>query len=193
MTKIGALLFAIVLAMPLWAQKNINPRVLGSPKAPLTLVEYASFTCPHCAKFHGEIMPQLKKDFIDSGKVKLIYDDFPLDGLALGVSVMARCIDNDKAYFAFVDQIFKTQQVWAESSDPKGIILKSLGFAGVSQEMAEKCLANKQLVDKINQSRDNAGKLGVHSTPTLMINQKILKYNDYNDLKAQITKLLPKK
>ncbi len=193
MAKILFLVSVLLLAMPVWAQKNINPRVLGNAKAPLTMVEYASFTCPHCAHFHTDIMPQLKKDFIDAGKLKLIYDDFPLDGLALGVSVMARCIDNDNAYFAFVDQIFKTQKNWVESSDPKGVILKSLGFAGVSPEMAEKCLGNKQLVEKINQSRENAVKLGVQSTPTLMINQKIIKYNDYNDLKNQITKLLPKK
>ncbi len=178
---------------PLWAQKNLNPREIGNLKSKVVFTEYASFTCPHCAKFSTEIFPQLKKDFIDTNKIKFVYDDFPLDGLAFAVSALARCIDDNKAYFAMVEHLFKTQEKWAGAQDPKATLFQIFALAGVSGEMAEKCLNNKELLAKLQASRENASKNGVASTPTLMINNKIIKYNDYADLKQQINSALSAK
>src|SRR5262245_61512941 len=91
--------------------------VLGDAKAPITLIEYASFTCPHCAHFHTQILPEIKKKWIDTGKVKLIYRDFPLDQVAAKAAQIAECAPSDR-YFGVVDLIFRGQSQWAAAGDP---------------------------------------------------------------------------
>src|SRR5258706_11399400 len=92
--------------------------VLGNPEAPITIIEYASLTCPHCAEFDKSVLPQIKQTYIDTGKAKLVYRDFPLDATALKASMIARCLPSDR-YFAFIDALFKQQNNWAYSGDPK--------------------------------------------------------------------------
>src|SRR5215204_4287356 len=115
--------------------------VLGDRKAPVTLIEYASFTCPHCAHFHTQILPEIKKKWIDSGKVKLIYRDFPLDQTALKAAQLAECAGKDK-YFGVIDMIFSTPARWAAASDPIGELAKSLRIAGMGDAEVKACLAN---------------------------------------------------
>src|SRR5260370_15987936 len=105
--------------------------VLGDPKAPVTLIEYASFTCPHCAHFATQILPEVKKKWIDSGKVKLIYRDFPLDQTAVKAAQLAECSGKDR-YFAVVDMIFPTQVNWAPPSHPTAHLAKPLRIAGTA-------------------------------------------------------------
>src|SRR6478752_8145503 len=104
--------------------------VLGDAKAAITVIEYASFTCPHCAHFSVTVLPEVKKKWIDSGKVKLIYRDFPLDQTALKAAQLAECAGKDK-YFGVIDMTFETQPKWAVASDPIGELAKSLRIAGM--------------------------------------------------------------
>jgi protein-disulfide isomerase len=147
-------------------------KVLGSDKAPVTIVEYASMTCPHCAHFDETTFPELKKKFIDTGKVRYILREFPLDPLAAAAFMLARCSgekDTDK-YYAMVDTLFRQQQQWAVAKplDPLLAIAKQAGF---TKESFEACLANQKLLDDIQKVRQLAiDKFKVHSTPTFFIN-----------------------
>jgi protein-disulfide isomerase len=143
--------------------------VLGDPKAPITLIEYASFTCPHCAHFHTQILPELKKKWIDTGKVKLIYRDFPLDQTALKAAQLAECAGKDK-YFGVIDVIFSTQAKWAVASDPIGELAKSLRIAGMGDAEVKACLANDAVANGVIADYRGGETLGVNSTPTLFIN-----------------------
>src|SRR5215475_6861258 len=150
---------------------NVQPgdHVLGDPKAPVTLIEYASFTCPHCAHFATQILPVLKKKWIDSGKVKLIYRDFPLDQTAVKAAQLAECAGKDR-YFAVVDMIFATQGTWAAASDPIAELAKALRIAGMGDSEVKACLANDQVANAVIADYRGGETLGVNSTPTLFIN-----------------------
>ena len=92
-------------------------QILGNPDAPVTIIEYASLTCPHCAQFHTEVLPELKERYIDPGKVRLIYRDFPLDQMALAAAALAHCAGPER-YFSMLDVLFETQSNWAQADDP---------------------------------------------------------------------------
>jgi Protein-disulfide isomerase len=148
--------------------------VLGDPKAPITLIEYASFTCPHCAHFGVVVMPDVKKKWIDTGKVKLIYRDFPLDQTALKAAQLAECAGKDK-YFGVVDVIFATQQKWATAADPIAELAKSLRIAGMGDAEVKACLANDAVANGVIADYRGGETLGVNSTPTLFINGEMYK------------------
>ena len=143
--------------------------VLGDPKAPVTLIEYASLTCPHCAHFATQILPEVKKKWIDSGKVKLIYRDFPLDQTAVKAAQLAECSGKDR-YFAVVDMIFSTQSNWAAASDPIAELAKGLRIAGMGDNEVKACLANDKVANEVIADYRGGETLGVNSTPTLFIN-----------------------
>ena len=110
-----ALLFsACAEASPLPTEEALKERVLGQANAPVTIIEYSSLSCPHCAQFHNNVLPKLKKNYIDTGKVKLVYRDFPLGGPAYIAAMMARCAKPDR-YFQFLDVLFRDQANWARS------------------------------------------------------------------------------
>jgi protein-disulfide isomerase len=149
--------------------------VIGADNAPVTMIEYASMTCGHCAAFHKETFPKLKTQYIDTGKVRFIFREFPLDPLAAGGFMLARCAGNDNKdrYFALVDTLFHQQKDWVVQKPlpPLQGIAKQ---AGLSEQAFEQCLANQQVLDGIEQVRQRAAdKLGVNSTPTFFINGKI--------------------
>jgi protein-disulfide isomerase len=135
----------------------------------VVLIEYASFTCPHCAHFHTQILPALKTKWIDSGKVKLVYRDFPLDQVAAKAAQLAECVGKDR-YFAVVDMIFRGQGSWAAAADPIGALTTSLRIAGVSDNEARACLANDSVANAVVADYRGGETLGVSSTPTLFIN-----------------------
>jgi protein-disulfide isomerase len=147
----------------------MSERVLGDPNAPITILEYSSMTCPHCADFHAKTLPQLKKDYIDTGKAKLVFRDFPFDRAALQASMLARC-SNPERYFGFIDVLFKSQDKWARASDPAKALAQTGKLAGVGDEQFSACMANEALANKLIERRIEAEKkYGVESTPTFVI------------------------
>ncbi len=150
--------------------------VLGSDKAPVTIIEYASMTCPHCAHFSETTFPQLKKQYIDTGKVRFIFREFPFDKLAAAAFMLARCAEkngggSDK-YMAVVETLFAKQDDWVNDHPlaPLETIAKQFGF---TDESFKACLTNQKVLDGIQTVRDRAvEKLGVNSTPTFFINGK---------------------
>lgn len=149
---------------------------LGEATAPNTVIEYSSMTCPHCARFHRDVLPDLKKKYIDTGKVLYIIREFPLDNLAFAASMLARCAGPEK-YFPFVEVLFEKQQEWAfGEGDPVPRLFKMAQQAGFTKESFEKCLKDQKLLDGITAVRKRAHeKFGVNSTPTLFVNGKLLK------------------
>ena len=151
---------------------RLQDMVLGKAEAPVTIIEYASLTCPHCAAFHADVLPALKTEYIDTGKVKLIFRDFPLDQLAFAGAVLARCGGPEK-YYTYLNVLFAQQRQWAGSPDPKAALTQIGRLGGVSAEQFDKCLADKPLGDYILNSRlEGNQKFNVNSTPTLIINGK---------------------
>ncbi len=160
----------------LMAPGPLPEMALGSPDAPNTIVEYASMTCPHCAQFQTTVLPQLKTKYIDTGKVRYILREFPLDNLAVAAFMLARCAGDDR-YFPMIDALFATQENWAApGSDAKERLLLIARQAGLSKEQFDKCLADKDLFGKIVQIRTTGNeKFQVDSTPTFFVNGKRLK------------------
>jgi protein-disulfide isomerase len=172
----------------------IQPKdhVEGDPNAPITLIEYASFTCPHCAHFNTVELPEIKKKWIDTGKVKLVYRDFPLDETAARAAELAQCAGNDK-YFAVVDMIFRGQGNWAVASDPIAELAKSFRIAGMGDNEVKACLANQAVADGVIASYRSGEAVGVDSTPTLFINGEQFKgARSIEELDATFSKLLNK-
>lgn len=154
------------------ADPRLQDMVLGKADAPITIIEYASLTCPHCAHFHETVLPTLKAEYLDTGKVKLIFRDYPLDQLAFGGAVLARCGGPEK-YFTFLNVLFAQQRQWAGSTDPKAALMQIGRLGGVSSEQFDKCLQDKALGDYILNSRlEGNQKFNVTATPTLIINGK---------------------
>jgi len=172
---------------------NDQDRVLGKADAPITIVEYASLTCPHCAHFESTVLPELKKKWIDTGKAKLVFRDFPLDGVAMQAEIMARCAPADR-YFPIIESLFATQQNWALAKDPKAALERQALLAGISKKDFEACMANKQVEDHVAGSRLVASQqLGVDSTPTFFINgQKFQGEPSFEGFDQVLTGLAPK-
>jgi protein-disulfide isomerase len=166
--------------------------VLGNPEAPITIIEYASLTCPHCAEFDKSELPKLKQAYIDTGKAKLIYRDFPLDATALKASMIARCLPSDR-YFAFIDALFKQQSNWAYGGDPKTGLLRIARLAGMSQDAFDKCFDDKQIEDQVLQERlDGSRQFNIQGTPTLIVNGKTSDGNTFEDLDKMLKPLAAK-
>ena len=149
----------------------LGDKVLGSDSAPVTIVEYASVTCPHCATFHQKTYPALKSKYIDTGKVKLIFREFPTQPAAVATAgfMLARCAE-DK-YYPMLDAIFSQQQSWAQ--DPYNGLLRIARQAGFSQEKFEACLKDQKLAEQIQAVAQRGNEeFKVESTPTFFINGK---------------------
>jgi protein-disulfide isomerase len=142
-------------------------RMLGKADAKVTIVEYASASCPHCAAFAMEELPKLMKDYIDTGKVRLLFREFPHNDAAMGGFMLARCAPPEK-YFPIVDVLFKTQQTWV----PKPLEgLKAIALqAGFTEETFTACLNNKDVAKQIFTERTRGEGFGVQGIPTFFIN-----------------------
>jgi protein-disulfide isomerase len=162
--------------------------VLGSDKAPVTIVEYASMTCPHCAHFSETTFPELQKRYIDTGKVRFIFREFPLDALAAAGFMLARCGGKEK-FMPIVETLFAKQREWMVEKpiEPLREIAKQFGF---THQSFDECLANQKVLDGIQNVRDRAAeKLGVNSTPTFFINGK--KFNGDQSIEAMTKEIDP--
>ena len=186
------------LLRPLQAQTTVDataalaPRFLGSEDAPLTMIEYFSLTCGACGKFHRDVLPTLKEKYIDTGKLRMEYRDFPLDIWALRAAAMARSAPQ-KRYDALITVLFDQQARWTRADDVLAA-LKQIGrLAGLSSNYVQAALMNTELLDGIANSRLVANRdLGVQSTPTFLIGDRkldgFLPLDEFDALLAEMTK-----
>lgn len=161
-------------------------RVLGNADAPLTIIEYSSLTCPHCAEFHLKTLPKLKATYIDTGKVRLIFHDFPLDARALTAAMVARCVEPNR-YFGFLEILFRDQETWAISDDPVRELKVRSRLAQLSETAFNACLANEELAKAITERAKRAHEReGVNSTPIFFIGDRTLRgaypYEDFKTI-----------
>ncbi len=153
---------------------------LGKEDAKVTIVEYMSMTCPHCAHFHTTTFDEIKKKYVDTGKARFIIREFPFDPRAAAAFMLARCnpakpedLSTPEQYFPMVSMLFKQQQTWAAAEDGRTALLQMSKLAGFSEESFTKCLTNQKLLDEVNATRERGSKdFGVNATPTFLINGK---------------------
>ena len=164
---------------------------MGDESAPIKMTEFASLTCGHCAKFHNEVFPKIKKEYIDTGKILFTYKDFPLDKFALKASVIARCSGNDK-FFSFLKVLYNKQKDWTRTQDPFKSLLKIAKLGGLKNDEIKVCVGNKSIEDGILKQRlSSSKKFDIKATPTIFFNGK--KYDGdltYEALKLKINSLL---
>lgn len=159
-----------VAVQDLAAAGPLGDVALGPEDAKVTVIEYASMTCSHCAHFHATTWPELKKRYIDTGKIRFILREFPLDPLATAGFMLARCDGNDK-YYPITDMLFEQQKNWAFVDKPLDSLRQLMKQAGFSQEKFDACLQNQKLYDAVNSVKNRAmEQFSVDSTPTFFIN-----------------------
>lgn len=158
--------------------------ILGETDAPVTIVEYSSLTCPHCANFHNLTVPDLTEKYVKTGKVRYIIREFPLDRLAFAAAALTLCADKEK-FFPFTNALYKNQAKWVvrDGSAAQKLfdMAKQVGF---TQETFNKCLENKEVIDRIQESRRRGSEeFGVNATPTIFVNgKKVETGNSLSDL-----------
>ncbi|MEA2920395.1 MAG: hypothetical protein QOF07_358 [Bradyrhizobium sp.] len=172
---------------------SLPDMALGPASAAVTITEYASMTCPHCAAFNKDVFPKIKSEYVDTGKVRYVFREFPLDIKAAAGSMLARCIAKDDSgkYFAVIDMLFKQQNDWVLKNTAE--TLTRIGKqAGLSQEAVEACLKDQALLDKIAADQKYASEvLKVDSTPTFFINgDKIKGEASFEEFDKRIKSLL---
>ena len=167
----------------------LGDMALGADEgAAVTLVEYASATCPHCAAFHTDVWPQLKAEYVDTKKIRFIFREFPLNDAALAAFMIARAAPKD-AYFPLIGVFFDTLESWSQS--PAEGLLNIAKQAGFSQQKFDETLKNESLAKGIMEIRDGGAKFGVKGTPSFFLNGKQLEgEQSFETLKAEIDKLL---
>jgi protein-disulfide isomerase len=168
-----------IASAPAWADADDDKRTLGDPKAPVTMIEYASMTCPHCGHFATEILPEIRKQFVDTGKLKIIFRDFPLNQPAVQGAMLARCAPPER-FWGFIDAMFRGQRNWAFSADAVAPGLARIAkLGGLSQEQFDACMANKDIENQVlNQRLEGAKQFNIEATPTFIINGR--KMTDIN-------------
>ena len=192
--KAGAAIAGLAMvasSFPAWAQRPKGPSevpvdelmkrddlpdlAVGPENAKVTIVEYASMTCGHCMAFHTKVFPELKKKYVETGKVRFIFREFPLDPRAFAASMLARCAGGDKS-LSMIEALFETQEQWAfvrENPTPK--LFEIAKQAGFTQESFDKCLTDQKLLDQLTNGHTRASEVfGINATPTFFINGKRL-------------------
>ncbi len=171
--------------------QDLPDLVIGAANAKVTIVEYASMTCGHCARFHNTVLPELKKKYIDTGKVRFIMREFPIDNLAAAASMLARCAGGDKTY-GLIDTFFAKQADWAfKEGSPVPRLFEIAKQAGFTQESFDKCLTDQKLLDQVQAVRARGSdKFGVAATPTFFVNGKKLGGPTLADFEKAIDPLL---
>jgi protein-disulfide isomerase len=178
-------------------QITARDRTMGSPKAPILMVEYAAPTCPHCAHFDMDIFPQFKRQMIDTGKVYYVFRVFPLGAADVAAESIARCLPEDN-YFQFIDLLFRNQPKWDPEYQPPDVHagLVDMGrTAGLSAEQVDACIGNQAVANQVAQvGQDAQTKYNISGTPTFLIDGQMHgPFVDYKDLQDFITPMLPKK
>jgi protein-disulfide isomerase len=180
------------LAADVAKPQSLPDMALGPADAAVTIIEYASLTCSHCAAFNKNVFPQIKAAYIDTGKIRYVLREYPLDGIALAGSKLSRCIAKDDAakYFALSDLLFR--QDWFNGGDQKETLYRVAGQAGLSKPQAEKCIGDQGLQDKMLAGRKYATDvLKVQATPTFFINgEKLQGEASFEEFDKRIKALL---
>jgi protein-disulfide isomerase len=162
---------------------------IGAEDAPVEIIEYASFTCPHCATFHLNVLPQLKKDYVDSGKVRVIHREVFFDKYGMWASLIARCAAPEK-YFGIIDLVYKGQSEWARAGSEGAIAteLRKIGrLAGIGGEQLDACLSDSaKLQNLVSWYQANAEAHQIQATPSFVINGKKYSNMSYADFKSVI-------
>ncbi|SET77913.1 DsbA family protein [Oceanicella actignis] len=168
----------------------LGEQVMGDPDAPVTVIEYASLTCPHCRRFHETVFPRLKREYIDTGKVRLIYREVYFDRLGLWGGMLARCGGKDR-YFGFIDALLRGQENWTRADDVMAEFKKIGRLGGLTDEQVEACLRDEDkaraLVEMYQGYRDDPRLTG---TPTLIVGEEKVEQPSFERLSAAIDKAL---
>lgn len=169
-----------------------DDRSMGSADAPVTMIEYASLTCPHCANFHNNTLPKLKQAYIDTGKVRLIYRDFPIDALAFKAAILTRCVEPER-YFGLLEVLYGGQDSWARATDAMAALRRIGRLAGIGAEKFDACMADKKIGDGILGTRLRASQEhDVSTTPTFIINgRKVTGAQPYEEFDKILRALVP--
>ena len=194
---IKILFFYSVIFLKVYADdltKKTNQVTLGNDDAPVKIKIFSSFTCPHCADFHINVLPEIKEKYLHNNKVQLIFIDFPLDQPAFNASKLLHCVDKKKQ-LVFLDHIYERQQRWTSGSNLNEVnnnlkeIVKNLGM---NSNQFEKCLNNDEIANKILEGRIEAQeKYSINSTPTVIINEKKLEGSvSFKNIKKKIEKII---
>ena len=152
---------------------------LGSPDAKVTVIEYASVTCPACASFHENIFPEIKEKYVDTGKVRFVFREFPTApaNLSIAGSMIARCAADkggSDAYFLVLDSLFKTQRTWIYSDQPRDELIKIAAQVGMNETDLDACINRKELLDFLNENiAEGSDKYDINSTPSFVINGQL--------------------
>ena len=188
-------IFLLLLSSNLYGGESRAVLTIGSQKAKVTVKVFSSMTCPHCANFHTKIFRKLKKDFIDTGKLKYQHHGFPLDLAALNAEKVLGCVENNETKFKLLNELYENQDSWASGSDINSInqkIFKISNNYGLNNDKNKNCLNDQNLEDEILNERINASKkYSIEATPTIFINEK--KYSgkhNYEGFKKEILKFL---
>ena len=175
------------------AESKLVGHAMGSDKAPITVHEFVSLTCPHCGDFTQKILPELKKRYIDTGKVRIVFHDFPLDGNALKAAAVARCMPEEQ-FFPFINSLYSNIAGWALAKDPEKAIMQYANLGGLSSEKAKACISDTKMLDTIVAEREAAEeKYKIQATPTFVINdgaERITGEGSVEDFAAAFDRLL---
>ncbi len=166
----------------------------GQSAALITMIEYSSLTCPHCMAFHRDTLPKIKEAYIDTGKVNLVFRDFPLDSLALAAAMLARCTPSER-HFGMIEALFRSQEVWSRGSNPLQDLERIARLGGLSKKNVEACLNDESLMEAI-QAKAAAGKkkYAINSTPTFIVEgEKVSGNLSFEDFQVILDKALAKK
>jgi protein-disulfide isomerase len=170
----------------LMAPGPLGERVLGKPDAPITVIEYVSLTCPHCANFHRNVFPQVKKAYIDTGKVRFIVREFPIGRTAGNAAIANRCAPEDK-YFFLLGQFLSRQPEWVSQEVRPDAIYAVAKASGMTRETFDKCLSNQAIIDGLTEVKQRGRQFGVIGTPTFFINgRKAQGEVTFEEIKAMI-------
>jgi len=171
---------------------------LGETDAPVTVIEYASVTCPHCANFHENIFPDIKKNYIDTGKIRFVFREFPTAPAELSVvgSMLARCAADkggEDAYFLVLDSLFKTQKTWIFGDNPRNELIKIASQAGMDEDAFDACVRRKELLDLINKNvKEGSNKYNVNSTPSFILDGTLRHFSSTQDFSDALDDALEK-
>jgi len=176
----------------------MSDMAVGSVDAPVTVIEYASVTCPHCATFHQEVYPEIKEKYINTGKVRFIFREFPTSPANLSVagSMLARCAADkggNDAYFVVLNALFATQRTWIFGESPRDELLKIASQAGMGADEFDACVKRQELLDYLNENiKEGSEKYGISSTPSFVLNGQVRHFTSVEDFSEALDEALEK-
>jgi protein-disulfide isomerase len=175
----------------LMAPGPLGERVLGKATAPVTVIEYVSLTCPHCANFQKTLFPRVKKEFIDTGKVRYIVREFPIGHMSGAAAIVNRCAPEDK-YFFLLNQFLTRQPEWVSQEVRPDALYSVAKSSGMTRETFDKCLSNQTIIDGLTEVKQRGRQFGVIGTPTFFINgRKAQGEVTFDEIKAMIEQAPP--